>query len=919
MSEKIREAKKARSSGDFQRAGDLYMMAGDEKSAVNCYLEGKHYAMAARLLERAENIRGAAQVYAQAENFEKSAQLYVQLKDYERASGMFEKFGDLSRASEMAEKTGNLQRAAQMADQAEKWERAAALYVKIQNYARAADIYYHVMNELLRDKEDAHLQSVWERARKYASAAGSLYHRLGVFDKAALCFEKAENKGKAAECYREIQQYQRAAELFAEAEDFANSSLMYEKVNKFAKALEMAEKSKDFLRAAAVAEKAGQVQKAASYYAQGDNSEKAADLYFQLLMQTKSDQAAGKLLDSQRVTMPKYAAAAGTLYQKMGNHTKAAWCYEQAGQFSKAAELYEQIQNLAKAGEMQLRAKNYEKAYETLMNAGDVPNKEILGDVLFHVNKFQDAGDVYVIAGQPAKAAAAYEQANNLYKASVLYEEVKEYAKAAELYVRLDEHRKAAELFEKGKSYAEAAREYEHIGNLDKAIACHLQTGKKLRAAQLMTQKGDVQRAIKLLQDIPHDDEQYAEVCLPLGEMFLQVGMDSLAAQKLKEALGNEPVSRETLEAQYSLAKAYQNLGKFQQAIGIFEQIVAVHFGYKDVLERLESIKLPAEPQHAENAARLSASSVRKIVDGFRQREPETPISEALQSDASATHELPIPMKGKMIREYEIQAVLGQGGMGTVYRARHIYLHKDRAIKLIEKKLTNPAYADRFIREARILSDLHHPNLVQLYEFGLLEEGTFFMVLELIQGESIRERIQRIQKIPVQDSIRIMREAGMGLQSAHEKGIIHRDLSPDNVMIVKNPSGNEITKVIDFGIAKTLLEGMPRYTTDGMFMGKPEFASPEQCGFLNDDESIDHRSDIYSLAITFYNMLTGHTPFTSPNLQGYLIKHVTQEPKSLAEMGFPEGLSRVVSKALSKKREDRQASMAEFVRDLDQL
>jgi serine/threonine protein kinase len=276
---------------------------------------------------------------------------------------------------------------------------------------------------------------------------------------------------------------------------------------------------------------------------------------------------------------------------------------------------------------------------------------------------------------------------------------------------------------------------------------------------------------------------------------------------------------------------------------------------------------------------------------------------------------------GTRIREYEILEVIGKGGMGAVYRARHVILDEERAIKVIHSRFAGETeLVDRFIREAKILARLRHPNLVQLHEFGTLGEDTFFMVLELIRGESVLQRIRRAGKIPIEESIKIIREAALGLNSAHQKGIIHRDLSPDNLLIVPE-GGTEVTKVIDFGIAKPVLEKTAQQTMANMFIGKLEYCSPEQCGMLPEGEMIDHRSDIYSLATTFYYMLVGKLPFFSETAQGYLFKHVHEIPKPPSShfppKEFPEILDRIVLKALAKKREDRQSSMDEFIKELD--
>jgi serine/threonine protein kinase len=186
------------------------------------------------------------------------------------------------------------------------------------------------------------------------------------------------------------------------------------------------------------------------------------------------------------------------------------------------------------------------------------------------------------------------------------------------------------------------------------------------------------------------------------------------------------------------------------------------------------------------------------------------------------------PYVGTRIREYEILDVIGKGGMGAVYLARHIYLDEERAIKVVHSQFAeDEAFLQRFIREAKMLVKLRHRNLVQLFEFGLLREDIFFMVLELIRGDSLLDRVSKQTRVPVYEAVKIIREAALGLHAAHQKEIVHRDISPDNILIVKDEEGNDVTKVIDFGIAKPLADQTRIYTRTNMFLGKPEFCSPE--------------------------------------------------------------------------------------------
>lgn len=911
----LKEARKAQKQGDLIRAGDLYVLGGSEHEAINMYLEGKSHSQAARLLEKQENWRGAAQCYSQAGNFERAARMYANVEDWDKAGGMLERHGDLFRASEMYQKAGNLQKAAELADKADKWERAAPLYEKAGNLARAADLYFQLLNRHLEDKPEQGglLESQRVAITKYGSAAATLYSKLQNHEKAAQCFEKAENQQKAGECWKAAGQFQRAAEAYISAEDFHHASEMLEKIAKFGQASEMAEKAKEFERAAELASKAGQSTRAAALFAKTEKFEKAADLYFQLLMQCIDEAAKSGKSAVHRANIQKYGTTAGTLYKNAKNYAKAGWCFEQAGQVPMAAECFAQTNLQEKAAELFVQSKNYEKAYELLLSQKEIQNRALLAEVLFHKGQYLEAADLYSLLNQPAKAAECYEKANQFYKAALLFEEVKDFARAAALYSRLKEPKKAAELYEKVKDFRNASLSYEQAGNLDKAAECALASDQKLNAARLLAKKGESQKAVALLQHLSQNHEDYTAACLLQGSLLLSMGMHSMAAKKLEEALGSTPVSPENLEAYYDLATALQATEQTTRALKIFQSILSIQFDYRDVLKRTKGLQdsneNPSMPQNE------SIPSLPLAISGDHTRQDSK--ANTLGQDAQTFQ---VSLEGKKIREYEILEVLGKGGMGTVYRARHVYLDKERAIKVVRSALNHSSFSERFIREARILSDLHHPNLVQLFEFGSLDGGAFFMVLEFIQGESVKARMHRLGRIPIVEAIGIIREAAMGLQKAHEKGIIHRDISPDNLMLVPE-GGKETTKVIDFGIAKAFLDKGEGQTMTNTFIGKPEYASPEQCGFLKEGENVDARSDIYSLAVTLHTMIAGTLPFKSPSPQGYLVKHMTQKPQTLSQVvpDAPPALDQILQKGMNSRREKRHSSMEEFLKEINTL
>ncbi len=278
---------------------------------------------------------------------------------------------------------------------------------------------------------------------------------------------------------------------------------------------------------------------------------------------------------------------------------------------------------------------------------------------------------------------------------------------------------------------------------------------------------------------------------------------------------------------------------------------------------------------------------------------------------------------GQRLRDYEVLELVGRGGMGAVYRARHVLLQEERAIKVVSRKPSDDKeFTERFIREARVLARLKDEHLVRLYEFWE-DHGQLFMALEFLRGESVAHRLKARGRIGIAEAMTIARDAARGLKAAHEQNVVHRDISPDNLQLVRGKDGVEIVKVMDFGIAKALEEASAELTAN-MFLGKLEYASPEQCGFgLEKGEHIDLRSDVYSLGVTIFKMVTGSLPFSAQTPQGYLFKHAAEAPPSpsavSAEATIPIELDRLVLKALAKRRGERQQSMAELIRELEKI
>jgi serine/threonine protein kinase len=279
------------------------------------------------------------------------------------------------------------------------------------------------------------------------------------------------------------------------------------------------------------------------------------------------------------------------------------------------------------------------------------------------------------------------------------------------------------------------------------------------------------------------------------------------------------------------------------------------------------------------------------------------------------------PLVGRVLDgKYEIIAPLGAGGMGSVYRARRVLIGDEVAVKVLHTKFVgDDTLVERFRREARAAAQLHHPNVVTIHDYGEARgrEGFAYIVMELVRGESLRELLRREGRMSAARAVSLMRDICAGVGAAHRRGIVHRDIKPDNIIVIPadEDSASERVKVVDFGIAKLrdMASDDGTLTAAGAVVGTPFYMSPEQCK----GESLDARADVYSLGALLYEMLAGSPPFNAPSLAGIILKHVSeQQPPLPADVHASNALRDAITRALSKDPAARQRDASEFSREI---
>jgi tRNA A-37 threonylcarbamoyl transferase component Bud32/Tfp pilus assembly protein PilF len=491
--------------------------------------------------------------------------------------------------------------------------------------------------------------------------------------------------------------------------------------------------------------------------------------------------------------------------------------------------------------------------------------------------EFEPAAIHYEAAGKLLEAAEVHTEAGACERAAVLFERAGDPVRAAEMHQAAGDLVRAARCFEEADDLEQAVECYREAGAIPKLIDVLEKVGDHFEAGRLAHEREETNRAVRNLQQVDPRHPEYTRACRILAETFVEDDKIELAVQKADEAItfaNDDDVTKETFVWYGNLL---DRAGRTERALRVFQDLAERETDDDDIRSRIHQIeeKYSKEQIHA--------------AQGQGGAEP---------GGGGA---------GRELKRYEVLEEIGRGGMGIVFKARDRRLGRIVALKRMPDNLKDhPRAVELFLREARSAAALNHPNIVTVHDVDQ-DDGVYILTMELLKGAPFHLILKKRGRLSAPDVARLGIQIAQGLDYAHKRGIVHRDVKTANLFF----TNDKVVKIMDFGLAK-MLDELRRSATQ--VTGTPYYMAPEQVTGVG----VDHRVDLYAFGVTLFELLTGNLPFTDGDI---LFQHKEAPPPDPRELNpaVPESLAKLVLKLMSKQAPDRGESGAEVAAALQRI
>lgn len=966
------EARKALRKGDYRAAGDRFKMLGDYDEALKAYLKGGLYSEAAILSEEQQKWDLAGKYWEKSKRYREAGEAYAHAGKREDALRMFQAEGDFGRARDLAIQMQKWGIAAQCCERINQFMDAAKYYYKAEDWEKASQCAEKHLAIL--EKERAERQHLPEWRRDFSFIArlggasrfkagdfyrsGELYAIAQDYPNALSAFLKAKAPGKALEMAVKMQDYEKGLKLI---EQYPETRSMLElcaevylhsgQPKEAAKFYMAAQKP---LLAAKAFEQMGNLLEAAFLYEQSMDYEQAVELYMKAQNWSK----------------------AAEIFRNIGNHLQAAGYFEKAERFEEAIEEYLQAQDYYNAGRLLNQVGDASRAITVLQKVDFMsPDYEQASLLLSELLMLKGQHDVALkrleemieeLKVETPGPEVAYLRARAKEELGMLDEALEDYQKVLSqdvAYKDAGERRKKIEKMKKLNASNEKPGHAIMLGGKYEILET-LNTLAHLSIVRAIDKENNQPVLIKRVERThPLDLEKTARlkefrhphVLFPRNlledpeELFLC--MEYYEGHTLRDWMNQPHSYPEVADIMSQVAEAL----RYCHANGVIFGMIPPESVYltKDRMTkinpwegflrlRFDELRPYAAPEYAQNQVLTEAADiyclgtlfyealyrqppkmplefpseisipepVRKLLASCLNHDPTLrPESIKQVIEVMATADV---YPGAVIEDrYVIEKELGRGGMGRVYLATDRVLGEPVAIKMLNAEILNqPGAAQRLIQEIKIARKITHPNVVKVYEISTFRGGRF-ITMEYVNGVSLHRILESTGAFPLKVWLKMAIQIVQGLNAAHKMGIVHRDLKPQNILLTRDGT----IKILDFGIARAI--DQTDLTQSGTIFGSPKYMSPEQI----QGAKVDTRSDLYSLGIMFYYMLTGAEPFKGDSVKAILAKQLFEPPPKMRTLrpDIPEPVEKFVSQLLEKNPENRFQNSESVLKEIESL